>query len=179
MPSRAIQYSLCLALLVAPLFGQESLTRKPSVSMADVPLAAIQQGKPGVVELHFRVGAGFHVNSNTPSEEYLIPTDLKLDAPTDIVIGGITYPPGQDVTFPFAPDQKLNVYSGDFMVAVLVRPLAGVLPGRYAIHGMLKYQACDNAACYPPKRLPVDFEVKVSKRPPPARKNPGQSPNVH
>ena len=47
------------------------------------------------------------------------------------------------------------------------------------IRGELKYQACDNAACYPPKKLPVQFEVKVIKGPPPHRRNPGQSPHVH
>ena len=175
-----IKTALLMVLLGAPLFAQDSPGRKaPSVTMSPVPLEAIVLGKPGVVDLHFRVASGFHVNSNSPSEEYLIPTALKLDAPTDIVIGGITYPPGEDVSFPFAPDQKLNVYSGDITIAVLVRPLSSVLPGRYAIHGQLKYQACDNAACYPPKKLPVDFEVKVSKAPTAARKNPGQSPNVH
>ena len=60
-----------------------------------------------------------------------------------------------------------------------VAMLASVLPGRYAFRGELKYQACDNASCYPPKKIPVQFEVKVVKAPPPHRKNPGQSPHVH
>jgi hypothetical protein len=61
----------------------------------------------------------------------------------------------------------------------MVRPLASVLPGKYVFRGELKYQACDNAACYPPKKLPVQFEVKVVKSPPPATKNPAQSPHIH
>jgi hypothetical protein len=60
-----------------------------------------------------------------------------------------------------------------------VRPLSSVLPAEYAVHGTLKYQACDNAACYPPKRLPVDFRVKVMKGPRPHRRNPAQSPARH
>jgi hypothetical protein len=43
----------------------------------------------------------------------------------------------------------------------------------------LKYQACDKAACYPPKQLPVDFGIQVLKNAPPARKNPAQSPHIH
>jgi hypothetical protein len=159
--------------------AQESPGNKvPSVTMAPAT-ATIYRGKPGNVDLHFRVGSGFHVNSNTPSEEYLIPTTLKLDPPTDIVIGKVTYPAGLDVSFAFAPDQKLNVYSGDFEVSVLVRPLASVMPGRYSIRGTLAYQACDNAACYPPKKMPVMFDVTVAKTPAPPRKNPGQSPHAH
>src|ERR1700690_4083831 len=147
--SMSLKNSLLLALICVPLMAQDEPGRKsPSVTMAPA-LVTIYRGKPGTIDLHFRVGAGFHVNSNTPSEEYLIPTILKLEAPTDIVIGKVTYPPGKDMSFAFAPDQKLNVYSGDFDVSVLIRPLSSVLPGKYAVRGELRFQACDNAACYP------------------------------
>jgi hypothetical protein len=167
------------ALAGLPARSQEQLRSGPSVTMSSVPLTSVRRGGSGAVELHFRIAPGFHINSNTPREEYLIPTKLSLDAPTDIVIGKITYPDGDLRSFPFAPEEKLSVYSGDFAVSVLVRPLASVIPGEYAMHGILKYQACDNAACYPPKKLPIDFNVKVIKAPPPVRRNPGQSPHVH
>jgi hypothetical protein len=152
--------------------------KAPSVAMSPVPIMSITRGKSATVELSFRVGSGFHINSNTPKSEFLIPTSLRLNAPTDLVVG-VKYPAGEDRSFPFSPDEKLNVYTGDFALAVSVRPLASVLPGKYVLRGNLKYQACDNAACYPPKQLPVEFEVKVVKAPPPPRKNPGQSPHVH
>jgi len=60
-----------------------------------------------------------------------------------------------------------------------VHPLHTVVPGKYEMRGVLRYQACDNAACYPPKKLPVDFEVKVLKGAAPAGKNPAQSPHAH
>jgi hypothetical protein len=47
------------------------------------------------------------------------------------------------------------------------------------MHGVLRYQACDNAACYPPKTVPVRFDVKVVKEPTTGRRNPAQSPHVH
>ncbi len=153
--------------------------KAPSVTMSPAPTVAVTRGKANTVSLRFHVGAGFHVNSNHPKSEFLIPTALKLNAPTDIMIGGVSYPPGEEMSFAFAPDDKLSVFTGEFPVTVEVRPLAGVLPAKYMIHGELRYQACDNAACYPPKKLPVQFEVKVVKAPPPPRKNPGQSPHVH
>ena len=128
------------------------------------------------MNLRFRVGSGFHVNSNQPKSEFLIPTVLKLSAPTDIVIGRVTYPAGTEMSFTFAPDDKLSVYSGEFPVVVEVRPLAEVIPAKYMIRGELRYQACDKAACYPPKKLPVQFEIQVIKGPPPHRKNPGKVP---
>jgi hypothetical protein len=180
MLSTPIKTILGISLLSVLLRAQEPPGKKtPSVTLSPPPLASVTRGKPNTVELQFHVSSGFHVNSNKPSAEYLIPTVLKLDAPTDIVLGRITYPEGEQMSFAFAPDEKLSVYSGEFDLAVMVRPLASVLPGNYEFHGQLKYQACDNAACYPPKQLPVRFVVKVVKAPPAPKKNPAQSPHIH
>ena len=181
MRYRAAKTSLLAALLCVPLRAQEfSQHRPPSVKMAPTRVTNVTRGKPGNVTLHFEVESGYHVNSNTPTAEFLIPTSLKLTAPTDIVIGRITYPKGQEMTFEFAPDEKLSVYSGGFDIGVVIRPLVGVVAARYAVRGQLKYQACDKAACYPPKQLPVDFGIQVLKGPPSTgRKNPAQSPHIH
>ena len=153
--------------------------KAPSLTMAPVPLTTVQRASQTPVNLNFRVPHGYHINSNTPKSEFLIPTALKMDLPTDIVLGKIEYPAGEDASFPFSPDEKLSVYSGDFTIAVAVHPLHSVVPGKYVMHGVLRYQACDNAACYPPNNLPVKFEVKVVKGPPAPKKNPAQSPHVH
>ena len=121
--------------------------KSPSVTLAPIDPVTVTRGKGADVSLHFRVAPGFHINSNTPKSEFLIPTALKMDAPTDIALTKTSYPAGKDMTFPFAPDEPLNVYTGDFTVSMVVRPLHTVQPGKYAIHGDLKYQACDNAAC--------------------------------
>jgi hypothetical protein len=151
----------------------------PAVKMAPAPVVTAVQGKPAIVPLLFRVASGYHINSNQPRSEFLIPTALKVEATTDIVIGKTTYPEGVDMSFPFDPDEKLNVYSGDFKVDVLVRPLRSVQPGKYIVRGTLKYQACDNASCYPPKQLPISFDVKIAKARPAPTANPAQSPHAH
>ena len=151
----------------------------PAVKMAPAPVVTVVQGKPATVPLTFRVASGYHINSNQPKSEFLIPTVLKVEATTDIVIGKTSYPEGKDMSFAFAPDEKLNVYTGDFRVDVLVRPLHSVQAGKYVVRGTLKYQACDNSACYPPKQLPVSFDVKIAKAPVAHAANPAQSPHAH
>jgi len=180
MLSRVAIAAVLLSILSTSLPAQDMPGKKaPSVTMETPAIATVMRGKIGSTELQFRVGAGFHINSNKPSADYLIPTTLRLDAPTDLVVGKITYPPGQESSFAFAPDEKLSVYSGDFDLTVQIRALSSVLPGKYEFRGELKYQACDNAACYPPKKLPVQFEVKVIKAPPPHHAPPPQSPHTH
>ncbi len=148
----------------------------PAVTMALAPVVTVVQGKPATSRSTFRVASGYHINSNQPKSEFLIPTMLKVEATTDIVIGKTTYPEGQDMSFAFDPDEKLNVYTGDFKVDVQVRPLHTVQAGKYVIRGTLKYQACDNAACYPPKQLPISFDVKIAKAPARAAEESGTKP---
>jgi Disulphide bond corrector protein DsbC len=171
--------SVIAALLTALPGAAQTLGKAPTISMAAVPLTTAQRTSQTMINLNFRVPSGYHINSNTPKSEFLIPTALKMDVPTDIILGKIEYPAGEDRKFPFSPDETLNVYSGDFTIAVGVHPLRSVVPGKYVMHGVLRYQACDNAACYPPKNLPVSFEVKVVKEPPEHHANPAQSPHVH
>jgi len=173
-------FAIALFLFSALAFSQEEFGPKgPVVKIAPVPLVNAVQGKPVTVSLSFNVANGFHINSNQPKSEFLIPTTLKIEPATDIVIGKTIYPAGQDTSFAFAPDEKLNVYSGDFKVELIVHPLHIIEPGKYAVHGSLKYQACDNTACYPPKNLPVSFDVKIAHAPKAHVANPAQSPHAH
>ena len=178
--NRRLHLLLLAVFLPASLFAQDIPGRRtPSVTMAPAPLVTVTRGRSNVVPLSFTVAGGFHINSHKPHSEFLIPTVLKIDVPTDIAIERTTYPDGKDMSFAFEPNEKVSVYSGEFSLSVRVRPLSSVVPGKYKLHGALKYQACDNAACYPPKQLPVEFEVKVVKGPPLAHKNPAQSPHIH
>jgi hypothetical protein len=170
---------LAIILVTAAGICAAQMGKAPTVTIAPVPLVTAPRAQPTMVDLNFRVPAGYHINSNTPKSEFLIPTALKMEVPTDIILGKIEYPAGEEASFPFSPDEKLSVYSGDFKIVLAVHPLQAVVPGKYIMHGVLRYQACDNAACYPPKTLPVSFEVKVVKQPAAHHANPAQSPHVH
>jgi hypothetical protein len=172
----SLRLAILICMVTSTLVQAQQPGKAPTVIMAPVPLTTAQRAAQTIVNLDFRIPGGYHINSNTPRSEFLIPTALKMDLPTDIVLGKIEYPPGEDRAFPFSPDEKLSVYTGDFTIKVAVHPLKSVVPGKYEMRGVLRYQACDNAACYPPKNLPVNFEVKVVKEPPQRRAHPAQSP---
>ncbi len=127
----------------------------PAKPKAYVLYAAEQEtvaaGKHAVVELRFHVVDGYHINSHTPKSEWLIPTVVKLDAAEGVTAGTVEYPAGKEYSFSFDPKEKLDVYSGDFTVKVPVV----VAAGEHTVSGTLHYQACDNAACYPPRNLAV------------------------
>lgn len=158
---------------------KEFSSPKPSVSVESIETAPLQKGKSAPITITFRVAPGFHINSNRPNSELLIPTTLRLDVPTDLSLGNLQYPTGDQVAFSFAPNEKLSVYAGEFRVNATARTIGSIHTGAYRVRGELHYQACDNSACYPPKSLPVAFDVKVVNPPAKPRHNPAQSPDVH
>jgi len=157
--------SLLMAFLLGGLaFSQGPGEKVPSVVMAPVGKVQVRAGNTANVELDFRIGSEFHINSNKPKSELLIPTALKLSAAEPVSVVALKYPAGQDMSFPFAPDEKLSVYSGDFAITAVVKAPAKAANGDYPVTGELRFQACDRSACYPPRSIPVKFEVSVVGR---------------
>jgi hypothetical protein len=111
----------------------------------------VPAGKHAVLELRFQVMPGYHVNSHTPKSQFLIPTALTLQPANGVKADALEYPAGKTYSFAFDPSDKLDVYAGDFIVKL---PVVAT-PGDHTLDGTLRYQACDNASCYPPKTLPV------------------------
>jgi hypothetical protein len=137
-----------IAGLPAPAKGKGHVTYASEV----VEVAA---GKPVMVELHFRVDEGFHVNSHTPSSDLLIATGLKLDAVDGVKVLDVAYPKGSAFHLPQGGGEMLDVYQGEFRVVLRV-----VVPkGQNTLTGGLRYQACDNTACFPARTLPVTVAV--------------------
>ena len=117
-----------------------------------VTLAA---GKPGTVELHFRINDGLHINSHAPLQKSLIRTELIEAEPEGIQIAAVDFPAGSDYAFPTDPSEKLSVYSGEFVLRMHLKASRG----DHLVSGALRYQACDNHTCFPPRSLPVSVDV--------------------
>jgi hypothetical protein len=117
----------------------------------------VKAAREQLVELRFRVDPGFHINSHTPKDELLIPTVLKLDAGgrTGVNVSHEEYPAGVPFRLSVGAGEMLDVYQGEFRVQV--RMIAD--PGLSTMTGVLHYQACDNAACFPPRNLAVKIAV--------------------
>jgi len=111
----------------------------------------------------FSLSDGWHVNAHTPLEEFLIPTVLRLEETPEFVLEGVAYPEHRLYTFDFSPDQPLAVYGENFSIGFIVRVAASVAPGEYALSGMLRYQACNDNMCAPPRDLAFTVPVTVEE----------------
>lgn len=112
-------------------------------------------GKVAPVPLHFRVTPGLHINSNKPHDDFLIPTVFSIPAGAGVTLAAASYPAGADITLPADPTTKLNVYTGEFTIATKLVAAAG----NHLVQAKLRYQACDNTQCMPPKTVTVAFDV--------------------
>jgi cytochrome c biogenesis DsbD-like protein len=153
--------AIVLALLVAA--QAQDAKKKQYVTQVTTPHISVAGAKSVPVELKFAIDPEMHINSNQPKTENLIATKLVLDLPTDISVVKTVYPAGKDFAFAFDPSERLNVYTGEFPITLQVRPAHGASAGTFKVHGELQYQACNDRACFPPKKLPVEFEVTVLK----------------
>jgi hypothetical protein len=141
---------------IVPKSGPVQLNSDPGnskqwMSFLGPEKATVVAAKPSTVTLNFRIADGFHVNSHKPLAKFLIATQLIVVEGQGVRIANVDFPPGQPYAFSFDPSNKLDVYSGDFAVTAHVT----AAPGEHVLHAALRYQACDHAACYPPKMLPV------------------------
>ena len=115
----------------------------------------VPAGKPAQVVLHFRVAQGMHINSHTPSDEFLIPTVLSIPSGSGVKLESATYPAGTVMALPVDPTTKLSVYTGEFVIQAKIVATAG----NHLVQGQLRYQACDNNQCLPPKTIIVAMDV--------------------
>lgn len=154
---------LFMALLTLPLAAQWNPPSAPTVHVTPVAPVTVAAGKSAQVPIRFTLTKGFHVNSNLPRSELLIPTVLTLKPPVPEVSFEITYPKGEDLSFEFAPKEKLNVYTGEFVLNIHVKAARTAATGTHKVAGDLRYQACNDRACFPPKKVPVVFDLVVTK----------------
>ena len=160
MPATAAAV-LALATLAAhaqfPLDAPQdsSVAKSNAVEYLYPEQVTVPAGKPSAVEMHFRVARGLHINSHAPKDSYLIPTVLSIPASSGVSLENATYPPGVDFTLPLDPNTKLSVYTGEF--TIFTRIVAQ--RGNHLVEAKLRYQACDNNACMPPKTITVPIDV--------------------
>jgi hypothetical protein len=112
-------------------------------------------GKATKVLLHFRVAPGLHINSHMPHDEFLIPTVFSIPEGAGVRLESVAYPAGVEYRLPADQKMKLNVYAGEFALEAKIVSEAG----NHLVEAKLRFQACDQTQCMPPKTIPVAVDV--------------------
>jgi DsbC/DsbD-like thiol-disulfide interchange protein len=167
--------SAWLAMLLAVSLISLTAPRCPSAEPQGLPSAAavvkpqayvsldpVPRGREFEVAITVEIARGFHMNSHKPSDDYLIPTTITPQLPPGIKLADTIYPPGQLKKFAFSPNKPLDVYTGSVTLKLKLVAQANAALGAMTIPVTLRYQACNDAACLPPVKVPVNVALEVA-----------------
>ncbi len=136
-----------------------SSAQSNAIASAVPQKAAGERGKILQAKLPIVLQDGFHVNSNAPIETYLIPLRLTwATGPLQVV--EVLYPKPHTEKYEFSA-KPLSVYTGSFEILTRFKVPADATRGMTSIAGKLRYQACTDRVCFPPKTLEVKLPVEI------------------
>ena len=118
----------------------------------------IQPGAKFRVAVVADIQKGFHLNSNKPQQEGLIPTDLFPYAVKGLNFDRPVFPPGKIEKSPIG---DLSLYAGQAVVVLPIEADVDLKGKELRISGVLTYQACSDETkqCFPPTG--VEWEVTL------------------
>jgi thiol:disulfide interchange protein DsbD len=137
-------------------FGQNNV-----LSVASPAKVSAKAGSAVEAKLQVELRNGYHCNSDKPSDDYLIPLKLTW-APGVLQAGEVVYPKPQMEKYTFS-EKPLSVYTGGFEIVTKFKAAAGAPAGLAMLTAKLRYQACTERMCLPPKTVDVSLPVEIVK----------------
>ena len=104
---------------------------------------------------------GWHVNSNRPSLDFLIATELDIEDKEGLRVTEILYPQSKEYRFDFA-EEPVDVFEGESPILVTLSASGALEPGAYELSASLVIQACDNEVCLAPNTLDLTIPVEIT-----------------
>ena len=143
------------ALLVG--IAPPGLFAKPQAAERATVSASVEPADGGAtLTVVVDVAAGFHAQSHTPLETFLIPLTVKVNTSPGIMAGEPVYPAPEVVTYPQLG--KVSVYTGKTVITVPLKTELDAAALR--VGGTVRYQICDDKNCFAPKNVPFEAGAK-------------------
>jgi thiol:disulfide interchange protein DsbD len=103
---------------------------------------------------------GWHVHSDRPLEDFLIPTELSLALPTGITVARTVY--AEALLLESETSEKpMAVFESEFVIGIVLRVGEDVAPGSYPVTATLSYQACNDKFCIAPATRDLESSLEV------------------
>ncbi|REJ79865.1 MAG: hypothetical protein DWQ30_13895 [Acidobacteria bacterium] len=155
-----------LAALLPWLGGAPQATAQRPGEPAKVIVEAVADrtsylpGEVARLALRAVVEDGWHIQSNTPSFEYLIPTEAVFTVGGGLSPGEVLYPPHEMWQSSFEAE-PLAVYDGEVVFLTTVAIPTTHPAGDVTVSSTLFYQACDERICLRPTEATYEMAISV------------------
>ena len=122
----------------------------------------IYQNSEFLLAVKINVDEGWHINSNTPNEDYLVASKLSIISNEGIIekVGEIVYPEAEEIQLAFS-QIPLSVWEGEAVIGAKIKLKNGIKPGKYKLIINLDYQACNDNTCLAPNNIIDTLEIEV------------------
>lgn len=105
----------------------------------------------------------WHINSQNPKDEFLIPTTVMIDDTVNFNLLKIAYPEAHDIKLGFS-DTPLSVWEGKVYFGALVKAADNLSPGKYPLVVTVEYQACNDQSCLAPTLVADTLQIQIADR---------------
>lgn len=122
-------------------------------------IPAVKRGGTTRGTIVMSIPGNLHVNSSRPNSEYAIPTRVSVSG-AGLKFGAVNYPRGTNRKFEFS-ENSINVYEGRITFTFNVTVPANFKGNTIKVRAVVKYQACTNEVCYPPKSKEITLTTNV------------------
>lgn len=122
----------------------------------------IAPGEDFQVLIKLMIDEEWHINSDRPFQDYLIPTQVELAEGSFFQVKKVVYPAGEKKAFAFSPDEPLSVYGGTVWVNMLVSPFLDASSGVVPLEIEVTSQACNDRLCLAPTTQVLNIPVRIS-----------------
>ncbi len=106
-----------------------------------------------------RIAPGYHVNSNKPTDEYLIPTTAAISSDLPAAVGPAAYPASS--SWQAMNGDALSVYQGEARFIIPIAISADATHGSYHLALTVRYQPCSEDTCLAPQEQTATLDVVV------------------
>jgi thioredoxin:protein disulfide reductase len=113
------------------------------------PPESLKAGKTGVVTIELTIPSPYHINSNQPLQDYLIPTEVEFEPQPHVIFGRAIFPPAPVKNLKVS-DSPMAVFEGTVNITVQITPDMTLAGNEITINGKVRSQACDDRVCLPP-----------------------------
>ncbi|MEO7133183.1 MAG: protein-disulfide reductase DsbD domain-containing protein, partial [Vicinamibacterales bacterium] len=154
--------TLVAALLGGVLSAQAPSTRPGVAELAVMPATLeVQPGGSALAAITVRLPQGFHMNSDKPRDENLIPITVSMEAVPAVTGATAAFPEPVDLKQEGEP-VPLRVFEREFAIGVQVSVAADAAAGSHKLPLRVRYQACDEKQCYLPITATLELNLSVS-----------------
>ena len=125
------------------------------------PTEPLFAGGEAELTIELKIARPYHINSNRPLQDYLIPTSVEFDPSPGVFFNEAAFPEAQIKKLPVS-DKPMSVYERTVKIAASMHLAEDFFQKETIVQGRIRSQACDSNSCLPPVWTPFSVMVPVA-----------------